>query len=86
MKGVGGMESLEKSGFFMFPHTIRGSTFVPAYAFDKEMIPKHSRTLLSKSAVGVLAIDLNLLCGQNTTVNVLNVQIKLQYKVEFCPF
>ena len=45
------MVSLEKSGFLMFPHSIRGAIFIPAYAVSQEMIPKHSRILLSKYPV-----------------------------------
>ena len=74
VKGVGGIVSLEKSGFLMFPHPIRGSTLVPAYAVNKEMIPEHRRILLSKSAVDTLAIYLNLLCSQNATANVPDVK------------
>ena len=61
VKSVGGMVSLEKSGFLMFAHPIRGSSFVEAWMVSKEMIPKHSLILLSKSDVDALAIDLNLL-------------------------
>ena len=70
VKGVGGIVSLKESDFLMFPHPIRGSTLVPAYAVSKEMIPKHNQILLSKSAVGALAIDLNLLSSQDAIVNV----------------
>ena len=67
VKGVGGLVSLEKSGFLMFPHPVRGSIFVQAWMVDKEMIPKHSQILLSKSAVDALAIDLNSLCSKDAT-------------------
>ena len=48
VKGVGGLVSLENSGFLMFPHPVRGSIFVQAWMVDKEMIPKHSQILLRK--------------------------------------
>lgn len=71
VKRVYGIESLEKSGFLISPHP---TTLIPAYAASKEMIPKHIRILLSKSALDALAIGFLFWCTQTAAENVPDVK------------